>query len=98
MTKLGFRPIKQLVPEASPDTAFLLEMGSSQIVILCSNRSEAIPPQHLTFFTKRIERIQSRLESNGIHTTPMTPDVYTGHRSFSFTGPDNVEIQFISLR
>ena len=98
VTKLGFRPIKQLVPEASPDTAFLLEMGASQIVILCSNRSEAIPPQHLTFFTKRIERIQSRLESNGIHTTPMTPDVYTGHRSFSFTGPDNVEIQFISLR
>lgn len=36
--KLGFRVIKQLIPENEPGTSFLLELGSSQVEIKCSNK------------------------------------------------------------
>ena len=92
VTKLGFRPRKQLVPEDSAGTDFLLEMGASQVEIRCSNRQEALKTQYLTISAKRLKAIRKRLERNGIPTGPFGQDPYTGQRMLQFSGPDGVKI------
>ena len=92
VTKLGFRVRRQLVPEDSPDTLFLLELGRAQVEIRCSNKPEAFPPQYLVLSTRRITAVRKRLALSGIDTGPFGQDPCTDRRTLSFTGPDNVRI------
>ncbi|MBQ3392926.1 MAG: VanZ family protein [Lachnospiraceae bacterium] len=93
--KLGFRVISQLVPEDSDKTAFLLELGSSQVEIRCSNKAEDLPEQNLVISVTRLKRVRERLEMNGIHPGPMTRDPFTGLACFSWEGPDHVRISVL---
>ncbi|MBR1407943.1 MAG: VanZ family protein [Clostridia bacterium] len=92
VTRLGFRPLRQLVPEDGPGTAFLLGLGRSQIEIRCSNREEQLPEQVLTLSVRRLWPVQKRLRENGIETGAARPDPYTGCRRLEFDGPDNTRI------
>ena len=92
VTRLGFRPLRQLVPEDSPGTAFLLGLGRSQIEIRCSNRDEQLPEQVLTLSVWRLWPVQKRLNANGIQAVETETDPYTGCRRLQFTGPDNTRI------
>ncbi len=92
VTTLGFRPLRQLVPQDSPGTSFLLEMGRSQVEIRCSNREQELPEQILTLSVRRIGPVQERLRSSGIQTGEADPDPYTGVRRLQFAGPDNIRI------
>ena len=93
--KLGFRLKKQLVPQDSIRTDFLLEMGRSQVVIRCSNQEEVLPPQVLTIAVKSLAPVRKRLEENGIHPGPDEQDPYTGARMLRFSGPDSTEIAIL---
>ena len=93
--KLGFRVIKRIVPIETEETEFLLEMGSSQIEIRCSNRQETLPQQYLTISARNLEKIQKRLIDNGISPSPFSQDPYTGVRCLSFFGPDRIQITIL---
>ena len=93
--KLGFRLRRQIAPEDSLETDFLLEMGKSQVEIRCSNRVEALKTQYLTISARRLPAIRERLEQNGIRTEPFDQDPYTGQRVLRFDGPDGVKITVI---
>jgi len=91
--KLGFRLLRQLVPEDSARTDFLLEMGNTQLEIRCSNAHEALPTQYLTIAVTRLMPVRRRLEQNGILPGPYEQDPYTGQRQLCFDGPDGVRIR-----
>ncbi len=90
--KLGFRLRRQLVPEDSEGTSFLLEMGKMQLEIRCSNGRETLPEQYLTISVSRLAPVRKRLTGNGITVGPDEQDPYTGKRCLHFTGPDGVQI------
>ena len=94
--KLGFRVIRQLVPEDDPGTSFLLALGSSQVEIRCSNRDELLPKQYLYITAGRLNRVRKRLEDNGIEVSPFTEDPYTKADCMSFEAPDNVTVVILS--
>ncbi len=93
--KLGFIPLKRLSVEDSFGTNFLLEMGKSQVEIRCSNLPEKLPPQQLTISANDLSHLKKRLKKRGIETGPFAQDPYTGRRTLSFPGPDNVTITVI---
>lgn len=93
--KLGFRPVRQLVPEDSIGTSFLLEMGESQVEIRCSNLEQELPEQYLNISARRLDKIRKRLEKSGIACGEFQKDPYTDTRQLSFVGPDNVRIVVI---
>ena len=93
--KLGFRPVRQLVPEGSIGTSFLLEMGESQVEIRCSNLEQELPEQYLNISARRLDKIRKRLEKSGIACGEFQKDPYTDTRQLSFVGPDNVRIVVI---
>lgn len=92
VNKLGFRVVGQLVPEDSEGTVFLMELGNSQVEILCSNREEALAPQSLVISVTKPNKVRQRLESSGIAVGPYTQDPFTGLNRFSFDAPDNVQV------
>ena len=94
--KLGFRVIRQLVPEDDPGTSFLLALGSSQVEIRCSNRGEVLPKQYLYITAGRLSRVRKRLEDNGIEVSPFREDPYTKADCMSFEAPDNVTVVILS--
>ena len=94
--KLGFRVIKQLIPENEPGTSFLLELGSSQVEIKCSNKAENLPRQYLFISVNKIHRVKKRLEDNGITVSPYEQDPYTNMKCFSFEAPDHVKVIILS--
>ncbi len=96
--KLGFRPIKQLGSRGAVGTRFLFEMGKMQLVIICSNIREEIPPQYLTLSARKLGPIRERLEENGIKTGEYEEDPYTGLKKISFEGPDGVQITIVESR
>ncbi len=87
---LGFRVRKQLIPEGSDETSFLLEAAHTQIEIRCLNRREEFPPQYLTFSCSDLASIRKRLQKHGLDDGIYETDEYTGGRKLKFTGPDNV--------
>lgn len=103
--KLGFRVIKQLVPEDNNDTYFLMELGSSQVEIRCSNDpapAEVVEVlanqnvvQNLVISVRKIDLVMDRMKKNGIKTSPIVADPYTGVQSFSFGAPDGVLITIL---
>ncbi|MBR3494663.1 MAG: VanZ family protein [Clostridia bacterium] len=93
--KLGFRLIGQLVPMDSEGTDLLLEMGRCQIEVHCSNRTDLLPQQTLTFSVRRLRPIIRRLRENGIETGEILQDPYTAQRSIRLQGPDGVSVVFI---
>lgn len=93
--KLGFRPVRQLLPEDSLGTSFLLEMGESQVEIRCSNEEQELPEQYLNISARKLEKIRDRLKKSGIACGDFQKDPYTGTRQLSFAGPDNVRIVII---
>jgi glycopeptide antibiotics resistance protein len=95
VNKLGFRVVKQIVPLDSDDTEYLLEMGSSQVEIRCSNCEEELPQQYLTISARNLDKIQKRLQQNGIETSAFQTDPYTDLRCLFFFGPDNIRITVI---
>ena len=90
VTKLGFRPRKQLTPEYSFGTDFLFEIGRSQIEVRCSNRPDKLPTQYLSIYARDLLKLKERLKEHDIETGPFEQDVYTGLRCIRFTGPDGV--------
>ena len=92
VSKLGFRPRKQLVPEYSFGTDFLFELGSSQVEIHCSNRPDKLQTQYLTISARDLLQIKKRLQEHDIEPGPFEQDPYTGQRRMSFSGPDGVII------
>lgn len=94
--KLGFRVIRQLVPEDDPGTSFLLQLGSSQVEICCSNREEILPKQYLFISAGSLERVRKRLEENGISVSPFREDPYTKKDCMSFDAPDGVTVIILS--
>lgn len=104
--KLGFRIVRQLVPEDSPETSFLLELGSSQVEIRCSNcvpsadgtcgaAGSALQGQNLVISVSSIARVRKRLEQNGIVPGPISQDPFTEVQCFSFDAPDGVLITIL---
>ena len=93
--KLGFRLLRQLVPEDRPGTDMLLGMGKSQVEVHCSNTSEALPPQTLTLSVRRLRPMVRRLEQNGIPVSGVGQDPYTGLRRVQIEGPDGVSVAVI---
>ena len=92
VTKLGFRPRKQLTVEDSFGTDFLFEMGRTQLEIHCSNRPDRLPAQYLSIAARDLPEIKERLRRHKIETGPFEQDPYTGQRRMSFSGPDGVII------
>ena len=88
--KLGFRLRRQLVPLDSDGTDILLEMGRSQVVIHCSNRSEELGEQELVISARHLNSIVRRLRDNGIDPGEISQDPYTDRRRIRFRGPDGV--------
>ncbi len=95
MEKLGFRPRKQLTVEYSFGTDFLFEIGRSQVEVRCSNRPDKLPVQYLTISARNLSKIRKRLKKHGIDTGRFEQDTYTGQRSLSFPGPDNVTVTIL---
>lgn len=95
VTKLGFRLLRQTLPEDSNDTGFLLGLGKTEVVILCSNDDDVLPTQYLTISVKRLPAVKKRLEESGISVSPVEQDPYTDHKSLWFEGPDGVHITII---
>ena len=95
VTKLGFRPIRQLVDLDSPETDLLLEMGRQQVEIHCLNREEPLHTQTLNLTVSRLEPTVRRLRMNGIEPGKPEQDPYTGLRCIRFQGPDRTEIRVI---
>ena len=95
VTKLGFRPRRQLVVENSFGTDFLFEMGSSQVEIHCSNRPDKLQTQYLTISARELPLIKKRLAERGIETGAFEQDPFTGQRLLRFAGPDNVTITIL---
>jgi glycopeptide antibiotics resistance protein len=93
--KLGFRPVRQLLPENSVGTSFLLEMGESQVEIRCSNEEQELPEQFLNISARRLDKIRDRLEKSGIACGEFQKDPYTDTRQLTFEGPDHVHIVII---
>ncbi|MBO4819381.1 MAG: VanZ family protein [Firmicutes bacterium] len=98
VTKLGFRGLKQLIPEDDPGTSFLFELGSFQVEIRCSNKEEQLPEQNLVITASKLDKVKKRLEENGIETGPFEADPYTDLERFSFKAPDNVTVTVIGDR
>jgi len=95
VTKLGFRPRRQLTVEDSFGTDFLFEMGKTQLEIHCSNRPDRLPTQYLSIAARDLPQIKERLRQHGIETGPFEQDPYTGQRRMSFSGPDGVVITIL---
>ena len=95
VTKLGFRLLRQTLPEDSNETGFLLGLGKTEIVILCSNDEDVLPTQYLTISVKRLSPVKKRLEESGIEVSPIEQDPYTDHRCLWFEGPDGVHVTII---
>lgn len=95
VTKLGFRPRKQLVPELSFGTDFLFELGRSQVEIRCSNRSDKLPTQYLTISANDLPKLRRRLIKKGVEVSPFETDPYTDQRLIRMEGPDGVQITII---
>lgn len=95
INKLGCRLLKQTLPEGTDATEFLLQLGRSPIEIRCSNTAETLHRQYLTISVRRIEPVKKRLEQNGIETSDIEADAYTGYRCLHFSGPDDVLITII---
>ena len=95
VSKLGFRPRKQIVPEYSFGTDFLFELGSSQVEIHCSNRPDKLQTQYLTISARDLPQIRKRLKEHQIEPGPFEQDPYTGQRRVSFSGPDGVVITLL---
>lgn len=95
VTKLGLRLRKQTVPLDTDGTSFLLGMGKSGVVIICSNESVELPKQYLTLSAKRLPAIRKRLMESGIEVSDFEADVFTDHRSIWFEGPDGVRITIV---
>lgn len=95
VTKLGFRLLRQTLPEDSNDTGFLLGLGKTEVLILCSNDEDALPTQYLTISVKRLSPVKKRLEESGIEVSPIEQDPYTDHRCLWFEGPDGVRVTII---
>ena len=70
-------------------------MGSSQVEIRCSNCEEELPQQYLTISARNLDKIQKRLQQNGIETSAFQTDPYTDLRCLFFFGPDNIRITVI---
>ena len=95
VTKLGFRPRKQLTVEYSFGTDFLFEMGNSQVEIHCSNRPDKLPTQYLSISARNLPKIRERLKAHDVQTGPFEQDPYTGQRRMSFLGPDGVIVTIL---
>ena len=95
VTKLGFRPRKQLSVDLSIGTDFLFEMGKTQVEVHCSNRPDKLPPQFLTFSADNLPRLKRRLKKKNVETGDFENDPYTGQRTLTFPGPDGVLITVI---
>ncbi len=95
VTKLGFRPRRQLTVESSFGTDFLLELGKSQVEIRCSNRPDKLPTQFLTISARDLVKIRERLVKHDIAVGPYEQDPYTNQRCLRITGPDGVEITIL---
>ena len=93
--KLGFYLRCRLNVPDSFGTDLLFEMGRSQVEILCSNLPEELPEQQLTISANDLSRLRRRLKKHGVDTGPFGSDPYTGRRTLSFTGPDQVLITVI---
>ena len=92
MRTLGFRPIRQLVPEDSDETGFLMQLGGMQLEIRCLNRAEPLSPQTLMLQAGNLRRVEKRLRQHGIVPEQLSPDPYTGQSRLSFPAPDGVII------
>ena len=95
VTKLGFKPLKQLTAEHSFGTDFLFEMGKYQVEVRCSNRPTELPTQYLSISARNLPQIKRRLREHDIITGPFEQDPYTGQRRLSFTGPDGVVVTIL---
>ena len=93
VTKLGFRPVKQLRHGDGKGTDLLLEMGRMQVEIHCLNREAELQPQTLNLTVSRLEPVMRRLRRSGIEPGRPEQDVYTGLRCVRFDGPDGVRVQ-----
>ena len=93
--KLGFRVLKQIVPEGEENTSFLLGLGSSQVELNCSNKEAELPPQRLVISVRKMAKVRERLELNGISPGPVEQDQFTGKGCFSFEAPDHVTITIL---
>lgn len=94
--KLGFRVVGQLIPEDSLGTVFLMELGHSQVEILCSNQDETLDPQSLIISVTKPDKVRSRLKDSGIDVGPYAQDPFTGLNCFSFDAPDNVRVVILA--
>ena len=95
VTKLGFRPRRQLTVEYSFGTDFLFQLGKSELEVRCSNRPDRLPTQYLNSSARDLPMIQKRLKTHDIETGPFEQDPYTGQRRLCFTGPDGVIVTIL---
>ena len=95
VTKLGFRPRRQLTEEASFGTDFLLELGKSQVEIRCSNRPDELPTQYLSIAARDLVKIRERLIRHDVDPGPFQQDPYTGQRCLRLEGPDGVVVSIL---
>ena len=93
--QLGFRPIKQLIYQDSPETDYLLQIGSFQLELVCYNDGNPVDDQFLSFSVSSIPKAKKRLIKNGFDIGDIETDPYTGFRMIKMDGPDRIHISFI---
>ena len=95
VTKLGFRPSRQVGHDDGLGTDFLFALGKFQLEVCCSNSPDILPSQYLNLSARDLVRIKKDLEKKEIETGPFDQDPYTGQRCLRFTGPDDVVITIL---
>lgn len=94
VTKLGMYPLNTLYDEKTNTTRHLLEYGNSQLELICTPGLK-IKPQTITIACNNSEYLKKRLLNKGIEVSKYSEDSYTGLRTYSIKGPDNVTITII---
>ena len=80
--------------EKTNTTRHLLEYGNSQLELICTPGLK-IKPQTITIACNNSEYLKKRLLNKGIEVSEYSEDSYTGLRTYSIKGPDNVTITII---
>ena len=95
MDVLGFRPLGRVTDEEYTGSESLLQLGSQQIELICTDGPQPTAEQFLTIPVKKLETVAKRLRRLGIDPGEILPDPFTGARLLRIDGPEMVQITFL---
>ena len=92
---LGMRLASVIEDKDDGETNYLFQFGKNQLEVRCVKGEDVPPAQAVTIACNNSEYMRKRLIKNGVAVSEYRPDPYTGLRTFSIPGPDNVTVTVI---